>query len=112
MSLIRGRRVPLALEDMAQVTTTVGAHNLDALHAESAIGVSCDGAGDAVKVRGPSAARLEFVVGLVDRRVAPRAGVDAVVGEELVVFAGVRGFSAFVAEDAELFYIVRLLVSF
>lgn len=30
--LIRGRWETLSLEDMAQVTSTIGAHDLDALH--------------------------------------------------------------------------------
>lgn len=32
VSLIRGRWETLSLEDMAQVTSTIGAHDLDALH--------------------------------------------------------------------------------
>ncbi len=39
----------------------------------------------------------------VERRVASGAGVDARGGHVFVVGAGVGGFGAFFAEDAELF---------
>ena len=62
MALISGRWVPLALEDMAQMATAVGAHDLGALHAERAVRVPRHRTGQAVEVRRPSAPGLEFVV--------------------------------------------------
>ena len=103
VALVRGRGVALALEDVAQVPTAVGTDDLGAPHAKGAVGVAGDGPRDAVKVRRPAAARLELVVGRVQRRLAAGAGVDACVGEELVVLAGPRGLSALLTEDAELF---------
>lgn len=108
MPLIGGRVEALALEHVAQVAAAVGAHNLGARHAERAVLVAHDGAGDRVEVRRPPAARLELVVGLVQRRRAPRAGVDALRGVVLVEGAGAGGLRALLAEDAELFFGVRV----
>jgi hypothetical protein len=41
---------------------------------------------------------------LVQRRVAPSARVHAGIRVVLVVFSGARRFSAFLTEDAELFW--------
>lgn len=103
MPLIRRRRIPLALEHMSQMTPAVGAQDLGALHAERAVGVAGDGARDAVEVGGPAATRFELVGGAVERGGAGGAGVGARGGGVLVVDAGVGGFGAFFAEDAELF---------
>lgn len=101
--LIRGRRVSLAFEDVAQMATAVRADDLGALHAEAGVRMPRDCAGDAVEVRGPAATGLEFVVRLVEGCVACRARVDALAGHVLVVFAREGGFGALFAEDAELF---------
>jgi hypothetical protein len=65
---IRWRIISLALEHMAQVPTTITAHDLCPLHTKRAVSVPCHRAGDAVKVRRPAAATLELMVGLVERR--------------------------------------------
>ena len=57
---------------------------------------------DSIEVGGPATARLEFVGGFVEGGVAAGAGVDASGGHVFVVGAGVRGFGAFLAENAEL----------
>lgn len=64
--------------------------------------MSGDGAGDAVKIRRPAAARLELVVGGVERRVAACAGVNAFVGVMLVKLSATRRLSSLFSEDTEL----------
>ena len=88
---------------MSQVSAASRAHNLRPGHAKRSVGVPCDGAGDVVEVRGPSAAGLELMVGFVEGCVAAGAGVDTLAGHVLVVDAGVGSFGALFAEDAELF---------
>lgn len=102
MALIGRRVVPLALEDVAQVTTAVCADNLSARHAEGAVLVADDGAGNAVKVGRPTAARVELVGRLVERRVAPGTCIDTRIWRVLVVLASAWAFGALFAEDAEL----------
>lgn len=103
VALISRRGVPLTLEHMSQMATTVGAHNLGPLHAKGAIGVSSHSPRDGVEKGRPAAARLELVVGFVERGVAASAGVGAFGGHVFVKGAAEGGFGAFVAEDAELF---------
>lgn len=110
MALVGGRRVALALEDVAQVAAAVGAHNLCALHAQRAVDVALDGARQAVKVGGPAAARLELVRRRVERRFAAGAAVDAGVGKVLVELAGEGALGALFAEDAELFWAVSRII--
>lgn len=102
MTLIGGRGISLALEDMPQMAPAIRTHNLDPLHAKGAIGMSGDGAGDGVEEGGPAAAGLELVLGGVEGCVAAGAGVDAFGGHVFVVFADKGGFGALLAEDAEL----------
>ncbi len=103
MPLIRRRRVPLPLEHMPQMPAALGARDLGARHAEGAVRVADNGAGDAVEVGGPAAAGLELVRGAVEGGVAGGAGVGAGVGGVLVVGARVGGLGAFFTEDTELF---------
>lgn len=77
MPLIRRRRIPLALEHMAQMAPAVAAHNLRARHAEGAVRVPRHGAGDAVEIGGPAAPGLELVRRAVEGRGAAGTGVDA-----------------------------------
>lgn len=77
MSLVRRRRVSLALEYMSQMASTVAAHNLRPLHAESAVGVPCHGARDSVEESRPAAARLELVLRGVDGCLAAGASVGS-----------------------------------
>lgn len=103
MPLIRGRRIPLALEHMAQMPAAVATHDLRALHPKRTVGMSRHGPRQGIKVRGPSAPGLELVGRLVEGRIAPRAVVDPLRREVLVVFARAGPFGALFAEDAELF---------
>lgn len=102
MSLVRGRGKALAFKHVAQVTSTVGAHNLGAHRKHGTVLVAHDGARDAVKVGRPATAAAEFVGGLVKGSVATGACVDALGRVVLVVLACAGHFGAFLAKDAEL----------
>ena len=102
VTLVGGRGESLALEDVAEMAAAIGADDLGAGHAPGAVLVARDSAWDAVKVGRPAAARLELVVGLVQRRITAGAGVDTRVGEELVVLAREGRLGALLPEDAEL----------
>lgn len=65
MSLISRSRIPLALEDVAQMAPAVRTSDLRPLHPERAICVSGYSLRDGIKVRRPPTARLEFVGCLV-----------------------------------------------
>jgi len=105
MPLVCRRRVPFALEDMAEVAPAVGAHNLGAQHAMRAVLVPLHGARDAVEVGRPAAARLELVRGLVERRVTAGARVDAFLSEVLVVLAREGRLRTLLSQDAELLWL-------
>lgn len=109
MSFVRGRCVSFSFEHMAQVSSTVAAYNLCPFHAESAIRMPGHCSWDCIEEGGPSAARLELVVGLVERSGAAGAAVDAGSWGVLIVFAGKWCFSALLAKDAELFYTGEIL---
>ena len=102
MPLIRWRWVPLALEDMAQVPSTVAAYDLCPLHAESSIHMPRHCARHSVIERRPSTSALELLLGGVERRLAASAGVDTGRRGVLVVLAAERGFGALFTENAEL----------
>lgn len=98
-----GRRIEsFSLEDVTQVSSAVRADDLCARHAKGAILVAGHGAWDGVEVCRPAAARLELVVGLVERCAAPCASVDTLGRVVLVIFTGARGLGALLSEDAEL----------
>lgn len=111
MPLIRRRVVTLTLEHMAQVPAAVSTDDLRPLHAERAVCMSGDGAGNAVEIGWPSTARFEFMVGGVERRVASGAVVATARRLVLVVLASEGGFGAFFSENAELFCLWRGVVS-
>ena len=67
MALIGRGRVSLALEHMSQVSSAVGAHDLDTLHAECAVDMSRHSTWDRVEESGPAAPGLEFLVCGVER---------------------------------------------
>lgn len=90
------------LENVPEMAAAVGADNLGPRHAKGVVLVARHRAGDAVKVGRPATARLELVVGLVQRRITASAGVDTRVGEELVVLAREGRLGALLSEDAEL----------
>jgi hypothetical protein len=102
VTLVSRGRVSLALEDVTEMATTVGADNLSALHTESAVSVSGYSTRDSVEESRPAAARLELVVGLVKRSLAASTGVDTLRGHVLVKVAAVGRLGALVTEDAEL----------
>jgi hypothetical protein len=66
--------------------------------------VSCHSAWDAIEVRWPSAAGLEFVGCLVERRIASGASVDPFLRHVLVIFPSEWSFGSLFAEDAKLFF--------
>jgi hypothetical protein len=104
VTLISGSRVSLALEDVTKMATTVGADNLGALHTEGAVGVSGHSTRHSIEESRPAAARLELVVGLVERSLAASTGVNTLRGHVLVKVAAVGRLGALVTEDAELLY--------
>lgn len=108
MSLVRRRRVPLPLEHMSQMPSTIATHDFRPGHPERAIRMPRHRARDAIEIGRPSAAGLELVGRFVQRRVAAGTGVDAIGGHVLVVHTGVGGFGALFAEDAELLFAMRL----
>ena len=61
MPLIRGRRIPLSLEHMSQMSPTVTAHDFRPFHSKRAIRMSCNRPRNRIKVRGPATSRLELV---------------------------------------------------
>lgn len=85
------------------MTPTVGAHDLGAEHAERPVLMPYHRPRDTVEVSRPAAARSELVLGCIQRRIAPCAGVDALVGIVLVIDARSGRFCALLAKDAELF---------
>lgn len=103
MPLVRRRRIPLPLENMAQMPPTITAHNLRARHAERAVHVARDSARQGIEERGPATTGFKLMRGFIERGRAAGAGVDTAGGHVLVVNAGVGGFGAFFAEDSELF---------
>ena len=102
MTLVGGGRVSLALEDVTEMTATVRADNLSALHTKSAVGVSGHSTRNGIEESRPAAARFELVVGLVERSFAASAGVYTLGGHVLVKVAAVGRLGALFAEDAEL----------
>lgn len=104
MSLVRRRGISFSFEHMAQVPTAITAYDLYPFHAECAICVSRHSSWNRIEEGGPSTARLELVVGLVERGVASSAGICTFVWVVLVVFAGEWCFCAFLSKDAKLFY--------
>jgi hypothetical protein len=109
MPLVLGVSKALALEDVPKMSAAVVAHNLRPHHAHCAIGPLAHSARHSVPEGGPAAARVEFVVRLVERRLAAAARVDTGVGVVLVEGAGPGRLGALLAEDAEL--LCEVLVS-
>ena len=102
--LIRGRGVPLSFEDMTQMPATVAADDLRPFHAKSIIHMSGHRSRNRIKVCWPAAARLELMVGFVERRVAPGAVVHALRRVVGIVLSRAGALSSLLAEDAELFW--------
>jgi hypothetical protein len=102
MTLVSGSRISLSLENVTKMTTTVGTDNLSTLHAKGTVDMSSHSTRNGIKESRPAAARLELVVGLVERSFAASAGVGTLGGHVLIKVAAVGGFGALFAEDAEL----------
>lgn len=111
MALISRSGVPLALENVTEMTTTVGANNLSTLHTESAVGVPGDSTGHSIEESRPAAARLELVVGLVEGSLTASTGVDTLRRHVLVKIAAVGGLGTLFAEDAELLFCATALIN-
>lgn len=103
MPLIRRRRIPLPLKHMPQMPSTIRTNNLRPRHPKRRIRMSDHSTRDTVEIGGPSATRFELVGSAVEWGGTGGAGVGACCGGVFVVGAGVGGFGAFSAEDAELF---------
>lgn len=86
MSLVCRRVVTLALENMAQMSTTIGAGDFSPFHAMAEISLCGNGPGNPLIKRRPSTARIKLGGGFVKRRVASRTIVHPL-GAELVVNA-------------------------
>lgn len=95
--------IALSFEDMTKVAATVAADNLCPLHTESTVCMSRNCARDGVIICWPATAGLEFVIGLVEWRIATSACVNSRIGHMFVVFTCTRSFGAFLSEDSELF---------
>lgn len=104
MPFILGISKPLALEDVSQMAATVVAYDLRPHHAQAGVRSLTNSVRHGIPKRWPAAARVELVVGFVERCVAGGACVDAGVGVVLVIGAGAGHFGALLAEDAELLY--------
>lgn len=102
MALIRRRRESLSLENVAQVTAAVGADDFRPDRTKASVLVSGHRARHAVEIRWPAAARVELVSGLVERRIACGAGVDALLGVVLVKLSSAGGFSSLFSKNSEL----------
>ena len=104
MPLVLGISKSLALEDVPQMSTTVVAYDLRPLHSPAVVDSLTHSAWNGVPEGGPAAPRVEFMVGLVEGRVATSAGVDASGGVVLIVFARMRRFGPLLTENTELIY--------
>jgi hypothetical protein len=102
MPLILGVAKPLALEDVAQMTSAVVAHNFRPHHAQAGIWSLANSARYCVPKGRPSTARVKLVVRLVERCIAAGARIHARIGVVLVVCARAGHFCALLTEDAEL----------
>jgi len=94
---------------MSQMSSTVITHNLNPAHSPRIILVPAHSAWDGIEERWPATPRLELVRGFVERSGAASAGVDAGGRRVLVVFADIGRFGALFAEDAELFWIAKVM---
>lgn len=102
MALIRRRWESLSLENMAQVAAAVGADNFGSDGAKASVLVPGNRAGDAIKICRPTAARVELVRRLVERRIACSAGVGTLLGVVLIKLSSAGGLSSLFSENPEL----------
>lgn len=107
VTLIGRGRIPFTLEDMAKVASTVAAGDLRALHTKGVIHMSFHSTRNRVKIGRPTTARLELVVGLVQRCVATGAVIYTLRRVVGIIFTSARALCFLFAEDPELFYIFK-----
>lgn len=105
MPLIRRRRIPFSLKHMAQMSSTVIAHDFNSLHAKCTVLIPANSAWDCVEECGPATARLELVFGGVQWCGAASASVDAGRRGVLVIFANIWCLGSLLAKDAKLLYV-------
>lgn len=86
------------------MTSTVIANDLRPHYAKTGVRLLSDSAGHSILERGPSAARVEFVVYFIQRRIASSAFIDAGVGVVLIVCARAGHLSALLSEDTKLLF--------
>ena len=87
-------------EDVAEVRATISADDFGSIAV--GVGDAFYGAGDFVIETRPAAMRIEFVGAAIKRSAASFADVCSAAGI-IQVFAGIRGFSAFIYDYAFLF---------
>lgn len=95
------RRHTFAFKNMAQVPLAVGAGDLHPAHAQRGVRVPVDGARDFIVKRGPAAAAVKLVGGLVQGRIAAPADKQTF-AFVVPVFAGERPFGALFFNDVGL----------
>lgn len=102
MSLVSGRFVALAFEDMAQMAIAIGTNHLRACHAHCLVCVEFQSSWDSLVKSWPSTAALELGFGRVQRRITSRAVVCAF-GKSVVVLAGIGSFCTLLSQHSKLF---------
>lgn len=111
MPFVRRSRIPLALEHMPEMPSAVRADDLGTRHAQRAISMSGNSAGNGVEKGRPAAAGSKLVARLVQRRVTRSTCVDAVRRRVLIVFAREGCFRPLLSKNPKLLYIQRSLVA-
>lgn len=92
----------LPFEDVAEMTSAVGAHDLHSFHTERMVGVADDSAGYFIVEGRPATTAVEFVGGAVERRIAAPANVGAC-RFVIPIFAGKGMLSALLGDDVLFF---------
>lgn len=96
MAFVRRGIETFPFEDMSEVATACSAGNLCPGHERGPVLVTVDRTGNGIIECWPSTAGIELGCALVQRRSAPPAIVDTWL-VKLVIFAGSRRLSAFLA---------------
>lgn len=102
VALVRWRLEPLAFKNMSEVASAVITDNFGPLHPECVVDMSLNSTGDRIEVSRPATARLELVVGLVERCIAAGAVIDTLRGVVGVIFSSTSRLSALFTENPEL----------
>lgn len=102
VALVRWRWESLAFKNMSKMASAVITDNFGPLHSKCVVDMSLNSTGDRIKVGRPATARLELVVGLVERCVAAGAVIDTLSGVVGVIFTSTSRLSALFTENPEL----------